>query len=56
MKVLVGIAGGWIGFSLADKALFDGGMTRTLILLASRNFRTGSPESFQVGPPLLRFC
>ena len=32
MKVLVGIAGGWIGFSLADKALFDGGMTRVLIL------------------------
>jgi hypothetical protein len=33
MKVLVGIAGGWIGFSLADKALFDGGMTRLLISL-----------------------
>jgi len=24
MKMLVGIAGGWIGFVLADKALFDG--------------------------------
>jgi hypothetical protein len=24
MKIYVGIAGGWIGFSLADKALFDG--------------------------------
>lgn len=30
MKILVGIAGGWIGFSLADKALFDGRITQCL--------------------------
>ncbi|MFO1110442.1 MAG: hypothetical protein U1E61_14760 [Bradyrhizobium sp.] len=34
MKILVGIAGGWIGFSLADNALFDGRMTQVVLRLA----------------------
>jgi hypothetical protein len=34
MKVLVGIAGDWIGFTLADKALFDGRVTQCLPRLA----------------------
>jgi hypothetical protein len=34
MKVLVGIAGGWIGFSLADKALFDGRLAQSLPRMA----------------------
>lgn len=34
MKALMGIAGGWIGFSLADKALFDGRLVQTLPRMA----------------------
>jgi len=34
MKTLVAIAGGWIGFVLADKALFDGRMVPAIPRLA----------------------
>jgi hypothetical protein len=34
VKILVGIAGGWIGVSLADKALFGGRMTQVVLRLA----------------------
>jgi len=34
MKLLAAIAGGWIGFSLADKSLFGGQLVRTLPRLA----------------------
>ena len=34
MKIIVAIAGGWIGFVLADKALFDGRMALALPELA----------------------
>jgi len=34
MKLFAAMAGGWIGFSLADKALFDGQLVRTLPRLA----------------------